>query len=31
LCREAEVGAAEDTVDLEATLDADLDTLCTAV
>jgi hypothetical protein len=29
--REAEVGGVQDTVDLEATMDADLDTLCTAV
>ena len=29
--REAEVGGAELTVDLEATMDADLDTLCTVV
>jgi hypothetical protein len=31
LCREAEVGGAEITVDQEATMDADLDTLCIAV
>jgi hypothetical protein len=31
LCREAEVGGAEITVDQEATMDADLDTLCVAV
>jgi hypothetical protein len=31
LCGEAEVGGAEYTVDLEATMDADLDTLCIAV
>jgi hypothetical protein len=31
LCREAEVGGAEVTVDQEATMDADLDTLCIAV
>jgi hypothetical protein len=31
LCREVEVGGAEDTVDQEATMDADLDTLCTVV
>jgi len=29
--QEAEVGGAEHTVDLEATMDADLDTLCTVV
>jgi transposase len=31
LCREAEVGGANNTVDQEATMDADLDTLCIAV
>ena len=31
LCREAEVGGVSHTVDLEATMDADLDTLCIAV
>jgi hypothetical protein len=31
LCREVEVGGTQVTVDLEATMDADLDTLCTVV
>jgi Transposase DDE domain len=31
LCREVEVGGAKNTVDQEATMDADLDTLCTVV